>query len=281
MRNGILWLASALLAGLVIAGEGKAQPPRPRGGPRGGLERALDDLNLKQSDRETARTAVRTYRDNVQRMTSLASADLLLRLKEVVSQEEMASLRKATASARRSPTRRPGPSLEVNDMVERLLSFDKNKDGKITRDELPERMHNLIARGDTNKDGALDRDEIRKLAAELAREQGPPRRGPGGLAGQPGRLTPADVERAVAGLKLAGKKKEAAEAAVKACKESVRKLTDLARSDLLLTMEDVLSAEDLPRFKAALERDPGVGGRPFGPPGAPFRRGGPAGRDRP
>jgi hypothetical protein len=279
MRNGILWLAAALLAGVILEGEGMGQPPGRRGGPRGGLERALDDLKIAEKDRETARTAVRAYRENVQRLTDLASAELILKLKEVVSQEEHASLRKATANARRvGPGRPPGQSLEVNDMVERIMSFDKNKDGKVTRDELPERMHNLIARGDTNKDGALDREEVKKLAADLAREDGPRRRGPGA---PPGSLTPGAVERAVGALKLEGKKKEAAETAIKACKESIRKLIGLARADLLLKMEDVLRAVDLEKLKAALERDPGIPGRPFGRGGPPFRRGGPPGRDRP
>ena len=59
-----------------------------------------------------------------------------------------------------------GPGrLGADDVVARIMAFDKNKDGKVTKDELPERMHDLIARGDTNKDGALDRDEIQKLAA--------------------------------------------------------------------------------------------------------------------
>jgi Ca2+-binding EF-hand superfamily protein len=55
--------------------------------------------------------------------------------------------------------------LRVDEIVERIMGFDKNRDGKVTKDELPERMHGLIARGDTNKDGALDRDEIKKLAS--------------------------------------------------------------------------------------------------------------------
>src|SRR5690242_16347443 len=53
----------------------------------------------------------------------------------------------------------PNP-VSVDDIVERIMSFDKNKDGKVTKDELPERMHHLIEQGDTNKDGALDRDEV-------------------------------------------------------------------------------------------------------------------------
>jgi len=49
------------------------------------------------------------------------------------------------------------------EVIERLKSFDANKDGVISRDELPERMQDLVVRGDRNADGALDADEIRWL----------------------------------------------------------------------------------------------------------------------
>jgi Ca2+-binding EF-hand superfamily protein len=49
-------------------------------------------------------------------------------------------------------------------MVATLMRFDKNGDGKLTRDEVPERMQGLFDRGDANKDGVLTVDEIRNLA---------------------------------------------------------------------------------------------------------------------
>jgi hypothetical protein len=173
--------------------------------------------------------------------------------------------------------------IHVDDIVERLMGFDKNKDGKVTRDELPDRMHHLIELGDTNKDGSLDRDEIRTLATKLsARPAGPGGAGPiavpvgpGPGPGAPGgfsaggaiRSGPDAAEGVVEDLKLSGKKKQEAMAAVKAHQENVRKLMDRARAELLETMRGILSEEEFKDFSAALDR----------PRGAVFFSGGPLG----
>jgi hypothetical protein len=183
------------------------------------------------------------------------------------------------------PRRLVQPAVSVDDMVERIVALDKNKDGKLTRDELPERMHDLIARGDTNKDGALDKDEIKKLATDLPREGAFRGFGPGGRGGPGGGFGPfggfrpgGGIEGALDGLNLSEKQKDQAEAAVKAHGENVRKLMDLARADLLLKMKEVLSEEAFKNFKAALDRQPGFGvrfigdGRPPSPAPAPANR---------
>jgi hypothetical protein len=189
----------------------------------------------------------------------------------------------------------PAP-VSVDDVVARIMAFDKNKDGKVTKDELPERLHHLIALGDTNKDGALDRDEIKKLATTRAAAPGGfvargfgigggfqvgPGPGPGPItaATAPGRFGvrgdirfgpgPGAIEGVVDDLKLSGKKKDQAVAAVKAHQENVRKLMDQARAELLQKMKEILSAEELEDFKAALDRPRGGTVISVGPPDAP------------
>jgi hypothetical protein len=222
----------------------------------------------------------------------------------------MASLFFAWAALAQPPERKrdhpPGPipltRINVDDIVEHIMSFDKNKDGKVTEDELPERMHHLIELGDTNKDGALDRDEIKKLATKLAatpggfgaggfQVAGPGPGAAGGFGGRveggirvgtgpgPGPGAPvgfgisirADtnaMEGVVDDLKLQGKKKDLARDAVKAHQENVRKLMDQARADLLKKMQGILSKEEFEDFKAALGRPRG-GATFVAPPDAP------------
>ena len=82
-------------------------------------------------------------------------------------------------------------SLATPDMVvARVMSFDRNQDGRVVKGELPERMQNLLA-GDRSGDGALDRAEIRALAqpappeplAPVLRATVPGARGGGGGGG--------------------------------------------------------------------------------------------------
>lgn len=51
---------------------------------------------------------------------------------------------------------RPGPQ----QFIARIMEFDKNKDGKLSKEELPERMQRIIDRADANNDGAVDKEEL-------------------------------------------------------------------------------------------------------------------------
>ncbi len=59
------------------------------------------------------------------------------------------------------------------------MKFDKDGDGKISSQELPERMARMMTEGDTNKDGVLERSEVEALSKRQG-TQGNRRGGPPG-----------------------------------------------------------------------------------------------------
>ena len=111
--------------------------------------------------------------------------ELLAQMKDVLSESDYKTFKDELEQVPMLPTIPPIlRTVAADDLIERLMSYDKNGDGKVTKDELPERMHGLIEQGDRNGDGALDRDEIRRLAERGP--GGPPFGGPKGGAPKDG-----------------------------------------------------------------------------------------------
>jgi EF hand len=74
-------------------------------------------------------------------------------------------------------------SADVRDLMTRMMTFDKNSDGKLTRDEVTdERLIRLFERADADMNGTVTEDELKALAQREQAEQGggPPGFGPGG-----------------------------------------------------------------------------------------------------
>jgi hypothetical protein len=137
-----------------------------------------------------------------------------------------------------------GPGRSPQAVIDRLLSFDANKDHRISRDELPERMHGLVARGDRNDDAALDSDEIRALMN--AGSSAPTRvsfrsQSSGGLS---------DVIR---DLKLPPAKHERA-LEIAAIHKVPRNFNDPLSADLIREMKALLDAEEYENFAVATVR---------------------------
>lgn len=84
---------------------------------------------------------------------------------------------------------RDGPGSQGEDpaeALERIMQNDTNGDGKLTVDEVPERLRRMLSGGDTNGDGAIDRQELTQ-ALENVRGQFRDRARQGGNGGPIGR----------------------------------------------------------------------------------------------
>jgi len=150
--------------------------------------------------------------------------------------------------------------LGAEDVVARLMSFDRNQDGRIEASELPDRMLNLLTQGDAGRDGALDRTDIRRLATSVPAPAPAPavatvggfrRTGGYTFGDEAGLSTSSHIDGALQDLMLASPAKEKAQAIVKTF---VADLEFTASADLLSEMEKVLSEEQFTRFKAAVNR---------------------------
>ena len=162
---------------------------------------------------------------------------------------------------------RPGPGQEPggrsdDDLVARMMAFDSDKDGKLTKSEVTDqRLHRLFARSDANNDGIVTKNELASLAAKEESKSrgrsfgfGPPGGGPGGMMmmppPRPGEILPPMVQER---LRLS--------AVQKAELAAIQKEVD-ERLGNILTDEQKKQLQEM--------RQPGPGG--FGP-----GRGGPPG----
>jgi hypothetical protein len=129
-------------------------------------------------------------------------------------------------------------------VIERLVSFDGDADRRISRDELPERMQGLVARGDRNADAALDAEEILGLVGAASSEPTRISFSPQSSEGLPG---------VIRDLKLSPEKHLRALVIVGAQKPP-SSVNDPASRALLGEMKALLDDEEYENFLAAATR---------------------------
>ncbi|HET9358382.1 MAG TPA: hypothetical protein VFO58_01470, partial [Vicinamibacterales bacterium] len=148
--------------------------------------------------------------------------------------------------------------VSADDIVARLMSFDSDRDGKVTVSELPERMQALVARGDVSGDGTLDDAEIAKLAKSPAQDARAFFTSGGYTFGdQVGLSSRAHVEGAIEDLRLPSATREQALDAAQWFMDGLE--TDAA-ADLLSELKPLLTTEQITAFKAALAKGGTAGG---------------------
>ena len=144
-------------------------------------------------------------------------------------------------------------------VIARLMTFDRDHDGRLVKSELPERMQNLLV-GDSSGDHALDRDEILAMArpappAPVAAATVPGLRGGGGggytFGDQLSLSTRSHVEGALDDLRLTPIQQQQALAIVRPFMDA---LEADAEAVLLKALEPLMAPEHLGGFKVMLER---------------------------
>src|SRR5579884_168921 len=172
---------------------------------------------------------------------------------------------------------RAGGNSSVSSFVSRMMAFDKNKDGKLTRDEIIDpRLLRLFDRADTNKDGVVTKEELAALAVKLEQEEGGrggfggrfgpgPGRGfgpggPGGFRGRGGMPQPAQILPAFL------------QDTLRLTDEQQKQVADLQK-EVDAKLDKILTADQKKQLREMRARGPGR----FGPPGGPGRFGPPGG----
>jgi hypothetical protein len=138
----------------------------------------------------------------------------------------------------------PDPVRSRTVMTERLLSLDVNADGRVSADELPERMQKLMTDGDKNADATLDASEIHTLVNAASSE-----RTRAALRSQ----TSEGLPGVISDLKLSPEKHQRALAIVSG-HVPFRAANDPANSVFLAEMKTLLDDEEYENFVAAATR---------------------------
>ena len=166
------------------------------------------------------------------------------------------------------PPGRPAAEPGSSDLVTRMMKFDKDRNGKLSRAEITDsRLIRLWTRADADKDGSVTPAELAKIDTGDGGGFGGPGGGPGGFGGpmgsppKPGEVLPPMMRSR---LKLSS--------------DQLAKLDELQR-DVDSRMEKILTDDQKAQLKQMSARGPGGpppgGGR--GGRGGPGEPGGPGG----
>jgi Ca2+-binding EF-hand superfamily protein len=99
------------------------------------------------------------------------------------------------------------PATSPDELAAMLMSFDKNHDGQLTKNELPERLQGIFDRADADKNGKVTADEIKASARrtrqlnEIGGREGFGREG-GGREGREGGRGPGGMDLLMGALDL-------------------------------------------------------------------------------
>ncbi len=158
------------------------------------------------------------------------------------------------------PERSLSKSADADDLASRMMAFDADKDGTLTKSEVTDgRLLRLFDRADVDKDGNVTKAELTALGEKEHAEGGgfggpgggpPPGFGPGGMS-RPGEVLPQGLQQR---LGLSSEQKAQ---------------LDALQKEVDGRLETILSSEQKAQLREMRQRGPGGGRRPGGPGGGP------------
>jgi len=101
-------------------------------------------------------------------MKKLIAIALMLALGGAITVMSLATAQPPDRKTAKDSDKAKDRDWSTHPIVKRMMAFDKNKDGKLTKDEVTDtRLHRLFDRADKNKDGVVTKDELIALAREM------------------------------------------------------------------------------------------------------------------
>ena len=157
------------IAGLLISlgstSNAQEEKERPRGGPEERPRRGSEQRSPGQSQTNSLFQVLDRNRDGKLQQSEIDMAVVILRRMDQnkdgdVSQDEIKSLppRRPENSNQRRPDQQ-NPNQNRTTRRPSLETFDKDEDGKISKEEAPDRLKDRFDEVDTNSDGFIDKEE--------------------------------------------------------------------------------------------------------------------------
>lgn len=147
----------------VLTEEEYGRPRGPRGGfgggPGGGMGDFMGQFDKDGDGKISKEEAPERMRENFDRMDVNGDG--------VLDQSDFEAMRDRFRQG-------GGPGGPGGDMASRMKEMDKNGDGKISKEEAPDRMKENFDQIDTNKDGQVDEAEIRQMFERFRGQGGRP-----------------------------------------------------------------------------------------------------------